>query len=960
MYPVSANFHNLIIQDAPTTRVRIFFIGDGVDCTDDNDVQTNGTLLVGAVGDTDSNGRIGQGGITFNNFFNNEKNLLIGDSVSSQIKLTLLNYDGALNGFQFGRCKIYLDVYDSANSTWLTCPMGVYTIEQPTKTRKKLIEVSGFDQMQKLEQIADDWYNALTWTNGITFYDLITGIATELGVSVSATTQSNLLNSTVSFTEPPFDCIEVTYRELLELVAEATGTTARFDKDGALDLKWFSAAQIGGSTYTVNTDAASGNRCFGIELVEYQAAQVDALKIKIATDDIGTVVGSGTNQYVIADNMFLSGPDAATIIAKATPIYNRLNAIGAYNPIQIKFIADPSIEAGDIINVTNGGTTYTMPVFQQTMKWRGGYVVSVALADGDKTRPVLTSSERAYYRLNSEKVGENNIISKINQSAEQISIQANKLSLYGYTTINNGFKVNMDGTFEANGATINGTINVGGNNDTLGAIKVYDSSGTLVGRISNAGLETWNPSGVLGLVEYSRVAAGAVRLVTGSTMSVRLNRTAEEAAGTVEVYDKNGILRWFMHGNSTGPTLSLRDANSVIRIILAQGFNTGIPFIQLNDANGKGRVGLTVIDSTGYESIYLLNSNEQYAGRMYSDGTDTAVELTSNDGTRTATLSTSQTGLSLPNGNATIGGTLSVTGAATLGSDLSVAGDESVTGDLTVSGDTTLDGVLDVTKRRCSATLSSAGWYRGMQYNASWAGGATGSVGAMVDFNICRMAANGYAETHKTTLVLKNNGISFGNEFSSGGTLYVDKIRYTVNGAVGYVDIHYSASASNTVGVDFTVHVSDNSFQSHFVAKSLQSVADAPTGETVVTTYEFAEIVPYIGTNANGTYRKYPDGTLICTKRVNFGNIQPSDWTAWGAWYESTSKYDAGDWPVAFTQVPTLSATQIQSGTNEGVAVAELWMDRTTSKIGKTYFYRPTAGYIYSVTYDFVGIGRWK
>ena len=163
MYPVSANFHNLIIQDAPQTRVRIFFIGNGVDCTDDNDVQTNGTLLVGAVGDTDSNGRIGQGGITFNNFFNNEKNLLIGDSVSSQIKLTLLNYDGALNGFQFGRCKIYLDVYDSANSTWLTCPMGVYTIEQPTKTRKKLIEVSGFDQMQKLEQIADDWYDALTW-----------------------------------------------------------------------------------------------------------------------------------------------------------------------------------------------------------------------------------------------------------------------------------------------------------------------------------------------------------------------------------------------------------------------------------------------------------------------------------------------------------------------------------------------------------------------------------------------------------------------------------------------------------------------------------------------------------------------------------------------------------------------------------------------------------------------------
>ena len=58
MYPVNSTFHTLSVKDAPKTRVRIYFIGDAVDCTDDNAVQTNGTLLVGAVGDTDSNGRI--------------------------------------------------------------------------------------------------------------------------------------------------------------------------------------------------------------------------------------------------------------------------------------------------------------------------------------------------------------------------------------------------------------------------------------------------------------------------------------------------------------------------------------------------------------------------------------------------------------------------------------------------------------------------------------------------------------------------------------------------------------------------------------------------------------------------------------------------------------------------------------------------------------------------------------
>jgi hypothetical protein len=791
--------------------------------------------------------------------------------------------------------------------------MGVYTIEQPTKTRKKLIEVSGFDQMQKLEQIADDWYDALTWSNGITFYDLITGIATELGVAVSAITQSNLLNSTVSFTEPPFDCIEVTYRELLELVAEATGTTARFDKDGALDLKWFSAAQIGGSTYTINTDAASGNRCFGIELVEYQAEQIDALKIKIAADDIGTVVGSGTNQYVIADNMFLSGPDAATIIAKATPIYNRLNAIGAYNPVQIKFIADPSIEAGDIINVTNGGTTYTMPVFQQSMKWRGGYVVSVALADGDKTRPVLTSSERAYYRLNSEKVGENNIISKINQSAEQISIQANKLSLYGYTTINNGFKVNMDGTFEAKGATISGTVNVGGAGDALGIVNVFDQSGSQIGKLSNVGFETWNYNAVSGLPEYSRVSAGYVRLQTGNTTSVILNRTAEESAGVVGVYDKNGIQRWFMHGNSSGPALRLRDANSITRIIAAQATNIGTPFIQLNDANGKGRIGLTVNNTTGYPSVHIFDSNEQYAGRMYSNGTDTAVELTSNDGTRTATLSTNQTGLSLPNGNATIGGTLSVTGAATLGStldvtgnetvggtldvtgdttlggtlgvtgdttlsgDLSVAGDESVTGDLTVSGDTTLDGVLDVTKRRCSADLSSVGWYRVLSFETNETI-QRGAYPIVIDLCIRRAYNNNNNELHKVSLLVDYNNIVFGDEVSLSNAYYIRNIRYTTSSTKSYIDIRYSLSQSNNVSVDFTVHALPSMCQG-IKAESLQSVADAPAGETVQASYVPAQnCIPEskwaVWTNSSPTSGFAPQTVNIDLSRYSMVEIE--------------------------------------------------------------------------------------
>ena len=438
MYNVSANFHTLSIQDAPNTRVRVYFIGDGVDCTNDNAVTTNGTLLKWAVGDTDSNGRIGQSGIKFTEYYNPEYNVTIGRAVSSQVEMTLLNTDGALDNFAYGRCKIYLDVYDSANSTWLSCPMGVYIIELPTRRKSQLIHVFGYDQMQKLDQICDSWWSNLNWSNNLSLQTILSAMGARVGFSISTETSSAILNSSATYTAAPFDCVETTYREVLELIAEATGTVARFDRDGALDLKWFKAAQIGGNTVEIDTDTI-GNQCLSIDLAEYQVAAIDLLKVKIAEDDVGVTVGSGTNQYTILDNLFLDG-SVATITTRATAIYNRLNALGAYKPIQSKLIWDWSIEAGDIIDITRDSTTYTTPIFQQTMAWRGGYVVSELVNSGDNVRPVPNYDERSTYRMQSEmsaKVGDNEIISRINQSPEAITIQASRVDLTGYVTFTN-------------------------------------------------------------------------------------------------------------------------------------------------------------------------------------------------------------------------------------------------------------------------------------------------------------------------------------------------------------------------------------------------------------------------------------------------------------------------------------------------------------------------------------------
>ena len=67
----------------------------------------------------------------------------------------------------------------------------------------------------------------------------------------------------------------------------------------------------------------------------------------------------------------------------------------------------------------------------------------------------------------SKKVGEDEIISKINQTAESVTIDANRININGAVSANGNFKVDTDGNMECNNATITG-----------GSIVLKDTSST--------------------------------------------------------------------------------------------------------------------------------------------------------------------------------------------------------------------------------------------------------------------------------------------------------------------------------------------------------------------------------------------------------------------------------------------------------------------------------------------------
>lgn len=110
-------------------------------------------------------------------------------------------------------------------------------------------------------------------------------------------------------------------------------------------------------------------------------------------------------------------------------------------------------------------------------------------SDASTTYSTKTELSQTATSINSTvatKVGNNEVISKINQSAESITINASKLNLTGYITATD---VGASGSTIINGSRLyGGQITLGGNGNGNGSLRVNNSSGTQIVALNNNGI----------------------------------------------------------------------------------------------------------------------------------------------------------------------------------------------------------------------------------------------------------------------------------------------------------------------------------------------------------------------------------------------------------------------------------------------------------------------------------------
>ncbi len=109
------------------------------------------------------------------------------------------------------------------------------------------------------------------------------------------------------------------------------------------------------------------------------------------------------------------------------------------------------------------------------------------------------------------------------------------------------------------------------------------------------------------------------------------------------------------------------------------------------------------------------------------------------------------------------------------------------------------------------------------------------------------------------------------------------------------------------------------------------------------------------GSNDNGSWIKYSDGTMICSMSknvyVNFSSSQK-----WGVMWESDN-IDLGNFPQTFIEKPYVTISNF----SESGGFIEILRDTTTSFVGNTKIARPsdTNGTI-EYTLSIIAIGKWK
>lgn len=326
-------------------------------------------------------------------------NLQIGSTYANSLDFAILNRTRKYSVYDFSdavvTCRVGLETASVTPAIAGQAIVGKSIVGNTTATGEPVIEwvlLGTFNVTSCGKKTAtiplktlDNMYRANRGaaTVGIAFpinlYAMITSLATFCGFSVTAALKTEL--QTLNLTVDEFELKDYTCRDLLGYVGALLGKNIRFNRNGELESFWYAESGV-----TVQP----ATRMLGASYEDYVVSITGVSLV----DNNGNEYVVGTDDYRMNfdTNPFVQTPELAETLANT--LLQQLSAL-TYRPYKIKYIGDPSWQAGDVItHILSDTLTVVSPIMVHSFTFRGNSSLEAKGKTPEQTKQLSAAAKR--------------------------------------------------------------------------------------------------------------------------------------------------------------------------------------------------------------------------------------------------------------------------------------------------------------------------------------------------------------------------------------------------------------------------------------------------------------------------------------------------------------------------------------------------------------------------------------
>ena len=289
---------------------------------------------------------------------------------------------------------------------------GTYWAVKPTSQTRNTYKVYAYDAVSRLDSVQSTWLRSIQDQFPMTLWKFAGLVAQRCGVTIV----NSSLPRNGTYLVQAFYADNLTGRQLLAWVAEASCTFLRATSDGKIEFAWYtdySTSQSIGPTVYIRD---------GLSHDKFQTAPVVKVQIRQSDDDVGVLYPSdesGSNALVIQGNLLLTSATAEALKPVAQAIFETMQGV-TYTPLKVTVPADFPLPApGNIVSVTDArGNVLSSYIMNRTISGQQVTLESTGNATRDGTAAV---NEQSYKNLTGKML-------EIKTSVDGLEVKASDLT----------------------------------------------------------------------------------------------------------------------------------------------------------------------------------------------------------------------------------------------------------------------------------------------------------------------------------------------------------------------------------------------------------------------------------------------------------------------------------------------------------------------------------------------------